>query len=122
MVLFVTIEEGGNEAEIKAMAMEASGSRDWTGVRGVVMLNARVPLFCFWFAGVGGVVAEVAEVEVEVEADPETRTVDVMVPYTVLFLYTVSGLSVTVASLLAVRSNTSVVWISSHCLQLTFAA
>lgn len=80
------------------------------------MLKARVSLFlCLCFA------CDTAA-DKEVLAEPETRIVDVIVPYTVRFLNTVSGRNVTVASLLAVRSNTSVVWISSHFLHCTLAA
>ena len=92
--------------------MEARGFREWIGVM-EEMLKASVFLFCFP-ADFAGVVAEVEVAEVEAGVEEETKTVDVIVPYTVRFLYTVSGRNVTVASLLAVRSNTSVVWISCH--------
>lgn len=107
--------------EIRAMAaMEARGALEWCEG----MLNASLSLFSFFcFAGVvakddGGVLL----VEVELDPDLETRFVDVIVPYIVLFLNIVSGFNVTVAGLLAVSNSTSVVWMAMCCLQATSTA
>lgn len=81
------------------------------------MLNTSLSLLSFFCFASDGVVAKddsrvllVAE-----DADPETRIVDVIVPYTVLFLNTVSGFSVIVAVLLAVSNRTSVVCTATCC-------
>lgn len=117
VVVFVTMAEEAEAWEIIAMAaMEARGALEWCEG----MLNASLSLFSF-FAGVvaeddGGVLL-VAE-----DPDPETRLVDVIVPYIVLFLNTVSGFNVTVAGLLAVSNSTSVVWMAMCCSQATSTA
>lgn len=108
--------DGGWESRAMA-AMEARGALEWC--EGI--LNASLSLFSF--AGVAA--AEDKKLPlllVEVETEAETRIVDVIVPYTVLFLNTVSGLNVTVAGLLAVRSSTSVVWMAICCSQATSTA
>lgn len=115
VVLFVKTEvgdeaKGEDEDETRAMAMEAR-----IRFEGMGLDLGSSELFC---ASADGVAAggdwEVLLLLLLAE-DPETRMVDVMVPYTVLFLYTVSGCRVTVAVSLAVSNNTSVVCMPTHC-------
>lgn len=112
VVVFVTVEvgEARGSGEIKAIAMEA---RDRLEVMGVVVFP---PLLFCAFADDGVAAEDDGKVLLLLlpEAE-ETRIVDVMVPYTVLFLYTVSGRRVTVAVFFAVSNNTSVVCMPTHC-------
>lgn len=115
VVVFVDIEVGDEveakgDGEIRAMAMEARDRFEGIGVSGVASWSL---LFCA-FVDDGGAVEVDGEVLLLPETE-ETRIVDVMVPYTVLFLYTVSGRRVTVAVFFAVSNNTSVVCIPTHC-------
>ena len=60
--------------------------------------------------------------ESDEEGKERINTVLVIVPYTVLFLNTVSGLKVTVALFVAVNNKTSVVCTLTSCLQPTSTA
>lgn len=81
-----------------------------------------------WTADSAAVVTSLAKIDEgeEEEADEEgkerMKTVLVIVPYTVLFLNTVSGLNVTVALFVSVNIKTSVVCTLTSCLHPTSTA
>ena len=124
-----TVDPEIEDAEFEAdVADEADGEPEVDAADFDVVEAAVDATAVLWTADSAAVVTTLANIDEgeDEEADEEgkerIKTVLVIVPYTVLFLNTVSGLNVTVALFVSVNIKTSVVCTLTSCLHPTSTA